>query len=47
MPDLALIGHGILGQTGFFDLFAFVKFERLSGLIELGDPLSLGSTITN
>ena len=45
MPDLALTGHGILGQTGFFDLFAFVKFERLSGLIEIGDPVSLGRSI--
>ena len=27
---------GVLGQTGFFDLFSFVKFERLNGIIELG-----------
>ena len=36
MPDLAPHGHGLLGQTGFFDLFSFVKFERPKGTIELG-----------
>jgi hypothetical protein len=36
MPDLAPNGHGLLGQTGFFDLFSFVKFERPKGTIELG-----------
>jgi hypothetical protein len=39
MPDLALNGHGLLGQTGFFDLFSFVKFERPKGTVELGDVL--------
>ena len=39
MPDLAPNGHGLLGQTGFFDLFSFVKFERRNGVIELGDVL--------
>jgi hypothetical protein len=29
-------GHGLLGQTGFFDLFSFVKFERPKSKIELG-----------
>ncbi|HXW48938.1 MAG TPA: aspartyl protease family protein [Xanthobacteraceae bacterium] len=45
MPDLAPNGHGLLGQTGFFDLFSFVKFERPTGTIELGDilPVSIGS----
>jgi hypothetical protein len=41
MPDLAANGHGLLGQTGFFDLFSFVKFERQNGVVELGDILSL------
>jgi predicted aspartyl protease len=36
MPDLAANGHGLLGQTGFFDLFSFVKFERRNGIIEFG-----------
>jgi hypothetical protein len=39
MPDLAANGHGLLGQTGFFDLFSFVKFERRNGIIEFGDTL--------
>jgi hypothetical protein len=39
MPDLAPNGHGLLGQTGFFDLFSFVKFERPNGIIELGAVL--------
>jgi len=41
MPDLAANGHGLLGQTGFFDLFSFVKFERINGVIELGDILAV------
>jgi hypothetical protein len=39
MPDLAPNGHGLLGQTGFFDLFSFVKFEKENGVIELGAVL--------
>jgi hypothetical protein len=39
MPDLAPNGHGLLGQTGFFDLFSFVKFERPKGTLELGGLL--------
>jgi len=39
MPDLAPNGHGLLGQTGFFDLFSFVKFERQKGTVELGAAL--------
>jgi hypothetical protein len=39
MPDLAPNGHGLLGQSGFFDLFSFVKFERPKGTIELGAVL--------
>ncbi|MEK7586333.1 MAG: hypothetical protein AAB453_00500 [Patescibacteria group bacterium] len=27
MPTLSKIGHGLLGQKGFFDLFKSVKFE--------------------
>jgi len=42
MPDLAPNGRGLLGQTGFFDLFSFVKFERQNGVIELGDTLPVG-----
>ena len=36
MPDLSTNGHGLLGQRGFFDLFAFVKFEHSKGTIEVG-----------
>ncbi len=43
MPDLAPNGHGLLGQTGFFDLFSFVKFERPKGTIELGAILPVGT----
>ncbi len=43
MPDLAPNGHGLLGQTGFFDLFSFVKFERPKGTIELGAILPVGA----
>jgi hypothetical protein len=39
MPDLAPNGHSLLGQSGFFDLFSFVKFERPKGTIELGAVL--------
>jgi hypothetical protein len=39
MPDLAPNGHGLLGQSGFFDLFSFVKFERPMATIELGSVL--------
>jgi len=41
MPDLSPNGHGLLGQTGFFDLFSFVKFERPKGIIELGALLKI------
>lgn len=43
MPDLAPNGHGLLGQTGFFDLLSFVRFERRNGVIELGDVLPVDS----
>jgi len=43
MPDLAPNGHGLLGQSGFFDLFSFVKFERLEGIIELGSLLQIST----
>jgi hypothetical protein len=39
MAGLTPNGHGLLGQTGFFDLFSFVKFERPKGTVELGDFL--------
>jgi hypothetical protein len=39
MPELSKNGHGILGQTGFFDRFSFVKFERLKSTVELGRAL--------
>jgi Aspartyl protease len=34
MPSLSKSGHGLLGQYGFFDLYA-VKFDLLKGEIEL------------
>ena len=43
MPDLAPNGHGLLGQTGFFDLFSFVKFERQNGVVELGALLPIAT----
>jgi hypothetical protein len=46
MPDLAANGHGLVGQTGFFDLFLFVEFERRNGTIELGALLPVGSHAT-
>ena len=39
MPDLSKNGHGLLGQSGFFDRFSFVKFERPKGNIEVGSAL--------
>jgi hypothetical protein len=36
MPELSNIGHGLLGQAGFFDRFKFVKFEHAKSTIELG-----------
>ena len=39
MPDLAPNGHGLLGQTGFFDRFSYVKFEQPNGIVELGANL--------
>jgi hypothetical protein len=36
MPGLAPNGHRLLGHTGFFDLFSFVKFEWPKSKIELG-----------
>ena len=37
MPTLSKIGHGLLGQNGFFDLFKSVKFEFGKKEIELKD----------
>jgi hypothetical protein len=39
MPDLSKNGHGLLGQSGFFDRFSFVKFEYLKGTIEVGSAV--------
>jgi hypothetical protein len=39
MPDLSTTGHGLLGQSGFFDRFKFIKFEYAKGTIELGAAL--------
>ena len=38
MPDLAPNGHGLLGQSGFFSRFSFVKFEHANGTVEVGRP---------
>lgn len=43
MRDLSPHGYGLLGQTGFFDFFSFVKFERPKGTIELGAILQIGA----
>lgn len=39
MPDLSNNGHGLLGQSGFFDRFSFVKFEYLKGTVEVGSAI--------
>jgi hypothetical protein len=39
MPELSTSGHGLLGQSGFFDHFSFVKFEQPKGMIEVGRSL--------
>jgi predicted aspartyl protease len=39
MPDLSSNNFGLLGQTGFFDRFKFVKFEYPKSTIELGAEL--------
>jgi len=37
MPSMSTqAGEGIVGQTGFFDRFSFVKFNKGKHLIELG-----------
>ncbi len=36
MPDLSTSGHGLLGQSGFFDCFSFVKFEQRKSTVEVG-----------
>jgi hypothetical protein len=35
-------GEGIVGQTGFFDQFKFVKFDKRKGTVELGEFLLSG-----
>ncbi len=37
-------GEGIVGQTGFFDQFKFVKFDKRKGTVELGEFLLSRST---
>ena len=32
-------GEGVVGQTGFFDQFKFVKFDKRKGTLELGEFL--------
>jgi Aspartyl protease len=39
MPNLSRLGHGLLGQKGFFDLYT-VKFDLLKGEIELKEHLN-------
>ena len=37
MPGISSqAGEGLLGQTGFFDHFNFVKFDKLKHIVELG-----------
>jgi hypothetical protein len=36
MPDFSKSSHGLLGRTGFFDQFSFVKFKDLDNVIEIG-----------
>jgi hypothetical protein len=36
MPDLSNNGHGLLGQSGFFDNVSFVKFRSRKGVVEIG-----------
>ena len=37
MPGIASnAGEGIVGQSGFFDHFRYVKFDKRRGLVELG-----------
>ena len=37
MPGIASnAGEGIVGQSGFFDHFRFVKFDKRKGFVELG-----------
>lgn len=35
MQDLSQQGYGLVGQTGFFDLFRNVKFEKRKNVLEL------------
>jgi Aspartyl protease len=40
MPNLSRLGHGLLGQKGFFDLYS-IKFDLPRGEIELKEHVSL------
>ena len=35
MRDISKVGHGFLGQQGFFDQVKFIKFEKTKGLFEV------------
>lgn len=35
MRDISKVGHGFLGQKGFFDQVKSVKFEKVKGLFEV------------
>jgi len=36
MPGMASNGNGLLGQSGFFEAFNFVKFDKRRHVVELG-----------
>ena len=38
MPGISSqAGEGVLGQSGFFDQFSFVKFDKRKNVVELGN----------
>ena len=36
MPDFSKSGYGLLGRTGFFNTFTFVKFKDADDVLEIG-----------
>ncbi len=40
MPALSPNGHSLLGRSGFFDRFSFIKFEHPKATIEIGSEIS-------
>ena len=39
MTDLSPNGFGLLGPSGFFSRFSFVKFEHAKGAVEVGQQV--------